>query len=321
MSVVWPPTNLARLASPHIDRTNLVAELFDREVFHGATFADLPARPQLRIHATDIALGTRFTFSDRDFALLESDLGSYPIAHACAASAAFPVLLSPMTLLNHGEKKTLEELFGDDAQYRGLVRNSRKDVWADLQRKRREHYNDKENRYVHLSDGGIVDNQGLESVLRAFETGGLIQRRLTDSRNPLRRLIIINVNAGVSPNNDVAKVPSSPGVRYVVEHTMVASMDILSAKRWMRIREHTQELYKPVIDGADIPALRRLEMPYTIEVSFRNVLDDGLRLLVNELPTSFALDASQLELIDVVVPPLLLEDPEMQRLRESILQP
>lgn len=318
MELFHPPWRFLRLVSPEYDRINIAAEYYDREIFKGATFSDLPERPVLRIHATDVALGMRFTFSDEDFDQVGSELATYPLGYAAAASSAFPVLLSPLTLLNHGETKSIEDLISSDRKYRRYVRNRRQDVLADLNRLGREHYNDKSNAYVHLADGGIVDNQGLGAILQEFATGGVINRRLTNNSHPLKRLVLINVNAGVKPESMLAKSPNSPRLYTVVTHTMVASMDILSAIRWMRIREFTQQLYKPVLDGLDIPSLSRLEKPYTIEISFRNIKDADLRAECNDIPTSFVLEKEELSLIDEVVPMLLSEDPDMERLRESL---
>lgn len=312
---LWRPF---ALASPLYSRINVAAEYYDRKVFDEVTFSDLPARPALRIHATDLALGGRFTFSEEDFRKIGSDLFSYPVAYACAASSAFPILLSPISLRNFGETVPVEELRLQDYEYDRYVLNSRRNVLADLSRIGREHYNDKTNSYIHLADGGIVDNQGLGALLDEFETGRIISQRLADSTIPLRRLILINVNAGVSPDNNVARRRESPGVSTVVLHTMVASMDILSARRWMRIKEFVQQLNKAVIDVDPVAGLRDLEKPYAIEVSFRNLTDEGLRARSNALPTSFKLDQEELDLIAEVVPILVAEDPEMVRLKRSI---
>ncbi len=314
----WPLWRPFTLASQRYNRINVAAEFYDREVFGGATFSELPSKPQLRVHATDLALGNRFTFSNDDFRKIGSDLSTYPVAYACAASSAFPVLLSPLTLRNYGETKTLERLSETDREYRRMVRNARRDVLADLKRIAREHYNDKSNAYVHLADGGIVDNQGLGALLDELVGTGVINRRLGDSSLPLKRLILINVNAGVTPENSLAETHRAPGVSAVVTHTMVASMDILSARRWMRIKDYLSDFYKARTDAPNIAGLRDLEKPYAIEVSFRNLKDPSLKEQCNKLPTSFALDVEQLDLIDRVVPLLLHEDPEMQRLIESV---
>jgi NTE family protein len=310
-----PPWQGLRLLSPEYDRINLAAELYDEEVFGGKTFSALPPRPLLRIHATHLALGMRFTFTNKQFDYLDSDLSTYPIGYACAASSAFPILLSPITLKNFGESRSLD----DDIEYRMAKLNARKDVERDFYRRMREFYNDKSNEYVHLADGGLVDNQGLQSILDEFETNGIINMRLNDRDNPLKRLIIINVNAGVKPDDEAGKSASAPGVGSVIEYTMVASMDLLSAKRWMEIQGRCAQVDKAVSDLAGTTrSLSELESAYCIEVSFRNIDNDADRVAANKLPTSFHLEQEQLALIDRVVPDLVCADPDMKRLLETL---
>ncbi len=296
-------------------RINFAAELYDEEVYDGKTFADLPARPILRIHSTDLALGRRFTFTPDTFARLGSNLSSYPIGYACAASSAFPILLTPLTLRNYGPSLDLLQ----DVEYFMGKQNARADLNADLRTKAWEYYNDKTNEYIHLADGGLVDNQGLQSNLDEFDTNGIINRRINYSTIPLKRLIIVNVNAGVAGENKSGRVPSPPSVASVIESSMISSMDVLSARRWMDIRDKCIEMFKAALDrGANTPSLSQLEEPYRIEVSFRNIRDPELRRQAMALPTSFKLNSEQLALIDKVVPELVKEDPEFQRLQASL---
>ncbi len=54
------------------DRTEMAIDLYDRLVFKGATFADIPLdqRPYIEINATDLAAGQRFPFTQERFDLL-----------------------------------------------------------------------------------------------------------------------------------------------------------------------------------------------------------------------------------------------------------
>src|SRR5262249_34968075 len=94
------PVNLIRLASPYFGRIDLAAQLYDETVFKQQTFAALAARPRpfIILHATNMANGGRFQFTQDEFDLLSSDLGPFPVARAVAAASAFPFLLSPLTL-------------------------------------------------------------------------------------------------------------------------------------------------------------------------------------------------------------------------------
>ena len=58
-------------------------------------------RPFISINATDINYGSVFAFSQDQFDLICSDLSSFPIASAVAASNGFPVLFTPITLTSY----------------------------------------------------------------------------------------------------------------------------------------------------------------------------------------------------------------------------
>ena len=77
-----------------------MAEVYDRLMFQGATYADLKRQglPMISANATDIAGGIAFPFNQPSFDLLCSDLDTFPVARAVAASNGFPVVFSPVTL-------------------------------------------------------------------------------------------------------------------------------------------------------------------------------------------------------------------------------
>jgi NTE family protein len=300
--------------SRRYSRINWAAELYDREVFDGKTFSALPDRPVLRLHATNLALGQRFTFTRETFAALSSDLNSYPLGYACAASSAFPILLNPMTLRNYPPALDLTR----DLGYRADKRNIREDLDRDLLVKTRDYYNDKRNEYLHLADGGLVDNQGLQSILDEFESNGMINRRINYTTPSLHRLIIININAGVAPPSASGQSGVPPGLFSVLESTMVSSMDVLSERRWMDIKSQCHQWTTAKIDAAQSASYADLEEPYRIEISFRNINDPTDFRKAMELPTSFKLTPDQLNLIDRIVPVLLKEDPEFKRLNQTL---
>src|SRR6202011_981915 len=100
------PWNEAALFFSDYDRSDMLAEIFQKELFmrrgRALTFADLRAdRPRLLINATDLQSGRKFVFRDEEFDDLNSDLAKYPIAWAVAASASVPVVLHQVTLRDY----------------------------------------------------------------------------------------------------------------------------------------------------------------------------------------------------------------------------
>ena len=104
------PWNQIRLASPRFSRSDLAAEYYDRLLFNHATFADLTG-PFLSVNATDVSSGARFEFTQDEFDLIGSDVSTFPVSRAVAASSAFPILLSPVVLKNYsaGDKEAEPE--------------------------------------------------------------------------------------------------------------------------------------------------------------------------------------------------------------------
>src|SRR6516225_4106276 len=97
------PWNWEWLVNPFYGTNDRMAEVYDRLMFHGATYADLLRQglPVISVDATDITNGISFSFTQPTFDLICSDLSSFPVARAVAASNGFPVLFSPITLTSH----------------------------------------------------------------------------------------------------------------------------------------------------------------------------------------------------------------------------
>ena len=96
------PLKFMRIAFTPYTRSDMAMDLYDKEVFGGVTFADLEARegPELNINATDIDIGTVFTFTQPLFDAICSDLSKLRISQAVTASSAVPGIFSPLLLRN-----------------------------------------------------------------------------------------------------------------------------------------------------------------------------------------------------------------------------
>lgn len=205
---------LAKLARPDnfissmfgsLGRTELMAEVFDDTLFKGLTFGgmgddgfgllinatalnDLPG-PLPQHCSSRGVLAPRIkwesvTFTDFFFRnCLNSNLDSYPLSRAVAASAAFPGLFSAVPLASYPS---------DTQVHFGIKKTDKK--------------------FLHVIDGGPSDNLGVENlagsllykvahdrvevkqclliVIDAFAAGDIDQRYKTDDvRSPLDRLV------------------------------------------------------------------------------------------------------------------------------------
>ena len=166
--------NLPRLVQPQFSRGELLAEYFDRELFDGATYSDLARgnmRPYVVINASALATGARFPFTQAQFDLLCSDLGSVSVGRAVAASAALPPFFGAITIDSFAGSCGPVSLPGIAAKVDAttptrVVRLEEARTYLD--RSRRPH--------VHLVDGGLIDNLGLRVAGDfAVEHGGFFE--------------------------------------------------------------------------------------------------------------------------------------------------
>jgi NTE family protein len=121
-----------------------VAAAYDKHLFAEATLQDLPDEPRFVINATNLQSGALWRFSKPYVRVGEIKNSTISLAHAVAASSAFPPVLSPAELRLESEAFTPGS---------GL----------DLQR---PPFTSK----VMLTDGGVYDNLGLETVWKSYDT-------------------------------------------------------------------------------------------------------------------------------------------------------
>lgn len=287
-------------------RTEMAVDFYEHRVFKGASFTDLLRRagPLVVINATDLGRGVRFSFLQDYFDLLCSDLSSFPVARAVAASAAVPVLFHPVVLKNHAgcESRAQAEL----ERVGPLLRNSPQlsHVVAGLQSYARKD----QRRYIHLVDGGITDNLGLLAIYEMVEVAGGARHFLeTIGGVAAPRIVVISVNASTTPQYDIELTNAVPSVEDTINlvtdvqlhRTNAATLELLhnSLQRW------SAELATP-----DKPV-----EPYFVELDFNRIPDAERRQYFNQIPTSFSLTGEQVDDLIAAGRELLLGSPEFQR--------
>ncbi len=162
-----------------------------------------PDLPMIVINASDLAYGIRFSFVQEYFNLLCSDLASFPVARAVAASSAVPVLFSPVVLQNHSGCN-----LGDNDWLTNAKARSGDDAELDMLSYGLETYADKDQRkYIHLVDGGITDNTGLRAAYDIVEVLGGSRNYLELARKAApSHFVVIAVNASTDPVYDRMRV-------------------------------------------------------------------------------------------------------------------
>lgn len=146
-------------------KVNLLANVMEeRWAIHGC-LQDIPRYPKWTIHTTVYESGKDFRFSWERMGDVDASSVMYPhfpLSHAIAASAGFPVLIGPYKL------KT--------KQY----------VWSDRSQTITVRPRD---RILHLWDGGVYDNLGLKPLFTSKQDGGLCL--------DINYLIVSNASSGI----------------------------------------------------------------------------------------------------------------------------
>lgn len=133
---------------PWKDASDVVREQYSEHLFGELTLQDLPDHPRFVINATNFQTGKSFRFSKPlagDYLLGLIENPTFTLSLAVAASSAFPPFLSPLEL---------ELPPGSFAPVVGATLHERPEFTRKLQ----------------LTDGGVYDNLGLETVWNRYQT-------------------------------------------------------------------------------------------------------------------------------------------------------
>lgn len=295
-------------------RTEMAVRLYEDQVFHNATFADMNRDdgPLVLINASDLGYGVRFSFVQEYFNLLCSDINSYPVARAVTASSAVPLLFNPVVVRNYHDCKGQKpgwllaaERRADGDPEMTLTLNGLNSYFLKRDRS-----------YAHFVDGGITDNLGLRAIYEVVEIAGGARAAINkrQDKTPPRRLAIISVNASTDPEPEMDNSNRQPSL----EETIGAMSDV----QLHRYNVATLELMKHSVKrwAADLSTPNRPVTPYFIQVGFRDIQEPDRRRFFNRVPTSFSLTDEQVDRLIAAGRHLLRENPEFRALLADLQQ-
>ena len=315
------PVNWFRLASYAYNRSDLAAEFYHEEIFEEKTFGDLigRGRPFIIINANDTTKGTRFEFTQEHFDLICSDLSGYPVARAVMASSAVHGLFGVIRLRNYDKANCKEPDWVGIAL--GEATNNRGDLDANRARYERaklaRSYRDKDGTaiqkseyYVHLADGGAVDNLGLRAPLlslRSTDPSWSVLRKLNLKK--IKTIIVISVNAASQPDNDLDKDIAGPGPISLIASAISGAIDTVTLDSIevtdSKIRERIRSL----------EALSWPVMHYgPILIDFEHIEDANARRCFRNIGTRLTLSSSTTRGLREVAYQLIRESPEFQKM-------
>lgn len=308
------PTNLVRASSPQFGRVDLVSEYLDEHLFRGATFADLIGqrkRPFLIINASDLSLGARFEFTQDQFDLLCSDLSSYKLSRAVAASSAVPVVFSPLTLRNYagscGYARAAKGVAGQGSATSGrqAAAVAELDSYLDVERRP----------FIHLLDGGLADNTGVRALLDRLLLQQGPQRIARElGSESLRKVVLIKVSAETPPDLSLDRIEAVPTIAQVIRNVKDIPIN--------RYSFETTALFRAQFDNwaqrAAQQGQRAAPEFHLVEVSLSGNEDVAERERLMRIPTSLRLSAAEVDDLRAFGARALRSAPEFQRLLEGL---
>ena len=303
------PVTIAKGLSGGANSRKTFGRWLDESLFHGATFGDLRRESRILtwINAADVANNTTFLFSPETFDALCSDLSRLPISEAVAASAAFPLVFSPIVLEAHQKKCTYEEpdwltaaRFNPEATSAMRAHARALESYADPEKVQ----------FVKLLDGGITDNFGTTglSVARARaqnQYGPLTPKEAVR----LKRMLFLVANAGVESNFGWTQKVRGPGGLQLGLSIATSAMSSATRTGYDVMRLSLDRWQQDLIDyrcGLSLGEVRRLRGTtkgwdcediklFVGQASFQG-LPAEMRKELNDIPTRLRLKEEEVDL-------------------------
>ena len=300
-----------------------MADVYDNLMFHGATFADLQkhGRPLISIDATDVDHGLAFPFIQDQFDLLCSDLSTYPLARAVAASNGFPVLFTPITLENHRTGCGNREPYWLSRETSDSDPLSRSAQFANASRK----YLDADaTRYVHLLDGGIADNlamRGLINIMLVLTSEEELDARVDLTR--IRRVLLISADGQAANNGASARKQNLSSIGQIlgaVSGTQIDSYNfetLILARRQLEVLRDAIASQRCNRSGKDNGPCQDVQASM-VHLSLADIPDPKTRERLQAIPTGLDLDPDDLALLVEAGRHQVLDSPELAHFRDSL---
>jgi NTE family protein len=253
-----------------------------------------------------MAGGESFAFTPSRFDDICSDFDSTKLSTAVSASAAFPIALTPVTFKNFqpncaGNIRDARWAEIEQAAPQGQLnvteyRNAR--YTLDLRRRKPIF---REIKFVHLLDGGLADNLGINAIRDALSRGSDDTRLLQEiNLGHVHKLVVIIVNARSDPPNDLYKKQNASGLIGQLKSVTSVPIDANSLNAQQNIDRLLLEFARASVEvpNSDI----NLQV-YNVAVDFDTIAADTsehrtLRDAVKAVPTSWNISADQLSTVD-----------------------
>ncbi|MFP5479684.1 MAG: patatin-like phospholipase family protein [Alphaproteobacteria bacterium] len=303
------PVTIVKGIAGGVNGRETFGRYLDEALFQGATFADLRKTGiKTWINATDMANNVPFLFSPETFDALCSDLSKVRISEAVAASAAYPLVFTPIVLEAHqGQCDYREPDWLTAARY-----NPEATAAMRAHARALESYTDpREVRFVKLLDGGITDNFGTTGLAVERARAQVPYAPLTaEEAVRLRRMLFLVANAGVEQDYDWTQRVAGPGGVNLAMSIAGSAMAAASRSGYDSMRGELRLWEMELIEwrcALPLDEVRRLRGTvagwdctdvklFVGEASFASLAKD-MRDAVNQVPTRLKLDTAQVDAV------------------------
>lgn len=308
-SVLNPLTLVKGLAGGANGR-NTFARYLDETLYKHATFGDLRARSKIKtwINATDMANNTPFLFSPETFDALCSDLSKMPISEAVAASAAFPLVFTPVVLEAHQGDCDYKE-----PDWLTAARNNPEATAAmKAQARALESYGKPDEvKFVKLLDGGITDNFGTTGLAVERARAQAPYAPMTpEEAVRMKRMLFLIANAGVEADYGWTQKIAGPSGVGLGMSIATASMSAATRSGYDAMRGELRQWETELVDwrcalpASEVKRLRGSTAGWDCtdlklfvgQASFEAVTP-AMRAKLNKVPTRLKLKTDEVDLV------------------------
>jgi NTE family protein len=182
----------------------------------------------------------------------------------------------------------------------------------------------KDRPFLHLVDGGLVDNLGVRGLLVRTVAGGSLDASFQSlPAGSVRKIVLISVNSERDTAERIDRNDRVPKLGQVLDalvfgagaratHETIAAMND-SARRWTdELRAVRGTLGSPFAADAEI---------HVISVSLRDLKDEKKRNVLLQVPTALTILPIQVRQLEEAGRAVLRESPQFQQLRDGLAPP
>jgi NTE family protein len=313
MRRVFNPLRWPKLMSAGYNRSDMTAEYYDKILFDEKPMGEIinSDGPTILIQATDIIDGYNFSFTPYFFNLICSDLAQFRVSLAVAASSSFPGAFSGISLTNYGGQCGYQS---EPWIYEAIQRNEPMDPMKFFAKRELSYNNSEGKKYVHLYDGGVSDNLGLEGPFIALTQ---FSERRVEKKIGLentKRVVFIIVNAQVNKSKDfkhLSVIQAPPSTKRTLSAAMATLMNSSNFDTIYMFKKYLEEVFlKKQKAGEDTSKLGY----DLIHISFEEIADDEEREFFENLPTTLQLPPETVDRVREKAGELLYHSEPFQKL-------